>query len=44
MAVVPQGQFREHMPADLVMTCTASDVLTGEVIGYAPILIAPASH
>jgi hypothetical protein len=44
MAVVPQGQFRGHMPADLVMTCTASDVLTGEVIGNVPILIAPASH
>jgi hypothetical protein len=29
------------MPADLVMTCTATDVSTGEVIGNVPILIAP---
>ena len=44
MAVVPQGQFHGPMPADLVMTCTATDVSTGEVIGNVPILIAPATH
>jgi hypothetical protein len=41
MAVIPQGQFHGPMPADLVMTCTASDVSTGEIIGNVPILIAP---
>jgi hypothetical protein len=44
VAVVPQGQFHGPMPADLVMTCTATDVSTGEVIGNVPILIAPATH
>ena len=44
MAVVPQGQFHGPMPADLVMTCTAADVSTGEIIGNVPILIAPATH
>jgi hypothetical protein len=41
MAVIPQGQFHGPMPEDLVMTCTATDVSTGEVIGNVPILIAP---
>jgi hypothetical protein len=36
MAVIPQGQFHGPMPADLVMTCTASDVSTGEIIGNVP--------
>jgi hypothetical protein len=31
----------EHMPTDLVMVCSATDVSTGENIGNVPILIAP---
>jgi hypothetical protein len=44
MAVIPQGIFRGPMPADLVMTCTLTDVSTGEIITNVPILIAPTTH
>ncbi len=44
MAVIPQGIFHGPMPTDLVMTCTLTDVSTGEIISNVPILIAPISH
>jgi hypothetical protein len=44
MAVIPQGQFNWHMPTDLVMICSATDVSTGNNLGNVPILIAPTTH
>jgi hypothetical protein len=44
MAVIPQGIFHGPMPEGLVLTCTLTDVSTGEVISNVPILIAPTTH
>lgn len=44
MAVIPVGILRGRMPENLVMSCTLTDVLTGNVIPGVPLLIAPTSH
>lgn len=44
MAVIPVGILRGRMPENLVMSCTLTDVLTGNVIDGVPLLIAPTSH
>jgi hypothetical protein len=43
-AVIPVGIFRGRMPEDLVMSCTLTNVVTGQVDEGVPILIAPTSH
>jgi hypothetical protein len=43
MAVIPVGIFKGRMPEDLVMTCTVTNVATGQV-DEDPILIAPTKH
>jgi hypothetical protein len=44
MAVIPLGIFKGRMPENLVMSCTLTDVVIGNVIDDVPLLIAPSSH
>lgn len=43
VSVAPQGLFHGQMPEDLVMTCSITNVATGQTV-EGPILIAPTTR